>query len=102
MKAPASESGPGHDRWLDLGQWARHGSHGRQAPRERFRTRHEGGWRHSGHHNSMEVALKHPPSAAQQRFVIDDPSKVGEARRAAQTLASFGFTAEIAGKVAIA
>ena len=40
--------------------------------------------------------------SAQQRFVIDDSSKVGEARRAAQTIASFEFTAEIAGKVAIA
>ena len=40
--------------------------------------------------------------SAQQRFVIDDSSKVGEARRAAQTIASFEFTAEIAGKVALA
>jgi anti-sigma regulatory factor (Ser/Thr protein kinase) len=39
---------------------------------------------------------------AQQRYVIDDSSKVGEARRAAQALASFEFTAEIAGKVTIA
>lgn len=38
----------------------------------------------------------------QQRFVIDDGSKVGEARRSAQTLANFEFNAEIAGKVAIA
>ena len=50
----------------------------------------------------MEVALKYPPASAQQRFLIDDASKVGEARRAAQTLASFEFTAEVAGKVAIA
>ena len=49
----------------------------------------------------MEVAVKQPPAAAQQRFVIDDPSKVGEARRAAQALASFEFSAEVAGKVAI-
>ena len=28
---------------------------------------------------------------AQQRYVIDDCSKVGEARRAAQTLANFEF-----------
>jgi anti-sigma regulatory factor (Ser/Thr protein kinase) len=40
--------------------------------------------------------------AAQQRFVIDDASKVGEARRAAQALASIDFTPELAGKVAIA
>jgi len=39
---------------------------------------------------------------AQQRHVIDDSSKVGEARRAAQTLANFEFNAEIAGKVTIA
>jgi anti-sigma regulatory factor (Ser/Thr protein kinase) len=50
----------------------------------------------------MEVALKMRPPSAQQRFVIDDASKVGEARRAAQTLANFEFTAELAGKVAIA
>ena len=36
------------------------------------------------------------------RYVIDDSSKVGEARRAAQTLANFEFDAELAGKVAIA
>jgi anti-sigma regulatory factor (Ser/Thr protein kinase) len=41
------------------------------------------------------------PSPAQQRFVIDDGTQVGEARRAAQSLANFEFTAEIAGKVAI-
>ncbi|HET9474860.1 MAG TPA: SpoIIE family protein phosphatase [Steroidobacteraceae bacterium] len=39
---------------------------------------------------------------AQQRFVIDEGSKVGEARRAAHTLANFEFDAELAGKVAIA
>lgn len=50
----------------------------------------------------MEVAVKYPPSTAQQCFVIDDASKVGEARRAAQTLANFEFSAETAGKVAIA
>jgi len=38
----------------------------------------------------------------QLRYVIDDGSKVGEARRAAQTLASFEFDDDIAGKVAIA
>jgi anti-sigma regulatory factor (Ser/Thr protein kinase) len=50
----------------------------------------------------VEVAVKIRPSIAQQRFVIDDGSKVGEARRAAQTLATFEFTAEAAGKVSIA
>ena len=49
----------------------------------------------------MEVALKQPPSPSQRRFVIDDSTAVGEARRAAQTLANFEFTAEVAGKVAI-
>lgn len=49
----------------------------------------------------MEIALKMPPVTAQQRFLIDDASKVGEARRAAQSLASFEFSAEVAGKVAI-
>ena len=39
---------------------------------------------------------------AQQRHVIDDPSKVGEARRAAQTLANFELDTETAGRVAIA
>jgi len=50
----------------------------------------------------MEVALEFPLTSAQQRFVIDDPSKVGEARRAAQTLANAEFSGEVAGKVAIA
>lgn len=50
----------------------------------------------------MEVAVKARVTVAQQRHVIDDSSKVGEARRAAQTLANFEFDAEIAGKVAIA
>ena len=48
----------------------------------------------------MEVAVTARVRSAQQRYVIDDSSKVGEARRAAQTLASFEFSAEIAGKVA--
>jgi anti-sigma regulatory factor (Ser/Thr protein kinase) len=39
---------------------------------------------------------------AQQRYVIDDPSKVGEARRAAHTLANFELDAESANRVAIA
>jgi anti-sigma regulatory factor (Ser/Thr protein kinase) len=50
----------------------------------------------------MEVAVTTRVRTAQQRHVIDDSSKVGEARRAAQTLANFEFTAEIAGKVSIA
>ena len=50
----------------------------------------------------MEVALKMPEFRAQLAFVIDDSSKVGEARRAAHTLANFEFNAEVAGKVAIA
>lgn len=49
----------------------------------------------------MEVAVAISPAPVQQRFVIDDASKVGEARRAAQALANYEFTAEIAGKVAI-
>jgi len=50
----------------------------------------------------MEVALKMEPRNAQQRYVIDDPSKVGEARRAAHTLANFELDADSAGRVAIA
>ena len=42
------------------------------------------------------------PRSGQLRFVIDEGSKVGEARRAAQTLANFELTEELAGKVAIA
>src|SRR5688500_12448889 len=52
----------------------------------------------------MEIAIAVQISArnAQQRHVIDDPSKVGEARRAAQTLANFELDVETAGRVAIA
>lgn len=50
----------------------------------------------------MDVAVTSRVRGAQQRHVIDDSSKVGEARRAAQTLATFELTAEIAGKVSIA
>jgi len=50
----------------------------------------------------MEVAVKMTEFRAQQCYLIDDGSKVGEARRAAQTLANFEFDAELAGKVAIA
>lgn len=50
----------------------------------------------------MDLAVTTRVRSAQQRYVIDDSSKVGEARRAAQAMASFEFTAEIAGKVSIA
>jgi anti-sigma regulatory factor (Ser/Thr protein kinase) len=50
----------------------------------------------------MDLVVTTRERGAQQRHVIDDSSKVGEARRAAQTLANFEFNAEIAGKVTIA
>lgn len=50
----------------------------------------------------MEVAVRMPENRAQRSHVIDDSSKVGEARRAAHALANFEFDAELAGKVAIA
>jgi len=50
----------------------------------------------------MEVAVEISAPLAQQRHLIDDPSKVGEARRAAHTLANFELDAETAGKVSIA
>jgi len=50
----------------------------------------------------MEVAVKMEIRNAQLRYVIDDQSKVGEARRAAHTLANFELDAESAGRVAIA
>ena len=50
----------------------------------------------------MEAAVKIPPGNTQLRYVIDDGSKVGEARRAAQALASFELSADLAGRVAIA
>src|SRR4051812_8934980 len=50
----------------------------------------------------MDLAVKARIRTTQQRHLIDDASKVGEARRAAQTLANFELTAEIAAKVAIA
>ena len=46
--------------------------------------------------------MKTAPGNPQLRYVIDDGSKVGEARRAAQALASFELNADFAGKVAIA
>ncbi|HTU64398.1 MAG TPA: ATP-binding SpoIIE family protein phosphatase [Steroidobacteraceae bacterium] len=50
----------------------------------------------------MEVAVEFRTARAAQRFVIDEASKVGEARRAAQTLANFEFNADLASDVAIA
>jgi len=50
----------------------------------------------------MEVAVKMEIRNARQRYVIDDPSKVGEARRAAHALANLELDAESAGRVAIA
>jgi len=50
----------------------------------------------------MAAVVKIPGQSTQQRHVIDDESKVGEARRAAQTLANFELTADIADTVAIA
>lgn len=49
----------------------------------------------------MEAALKTRPTRSQHCYLIDDESKVGEARRAAQTLANFEFDAQTAGRVAI-
>ena len=50
----------------------------------------------------MDVAVRTSGGTQQLRFVIDDSSKVGEARRAAQTFADFELNTEVAGKVAIA
>lgn len=50
----------------------------------------------------MDAPLETRFRNAQQRHVIDDASKVGEARRAAHTLANYELTADFAGKVAIA
>jgi anti-sigma regulatory factor (Ser/Thr protein kinase) len=50
----------------------------------------------------VEAAVKSIPTAAQLRYVIDDESKIGEARRAAQVLANYEIDAETAGRVAIA
>jgi anti-sigma regulatory factor (Ser/Thr protein kinase) len=49
----------------------------------------------------MDAIVKTPRTGIQQRYVIDDTSKVGEARRAAQTMANYEFDVETAGKVAI-
>jgi anti-sigma regulatory factor (Ser/Thr protein kinase) len=50
----------------------------------------------------VDAVVIAPGRRVQQRHVIDDASKVGEARRAAQTLANFEINAEVAGTVAIA
>jgi anti-sigma regulatory factor (Ser/Thr protein kinase) len=50
----------------------------------------------------VDAIVKTGGANAQQRHVIDDDSKVGEARRAAQNLANFHFDQETAGRVAIA
>jgi anti-sigma regulatory factor (Ser/Thr protein kinase) len=50
----------------------------------------------------MEALARSGHFTAQNRHVIDDESKVGEARRAAQALANFELDAQTAGKVAIA
>ena len=50
----------------------------------------------------MEAAVKLRGYRSQLHYVIDDSSKVGEVRRAAQNLANFEFDAETAGRVAIA
>ena len=50
----------------------------------------------------MDAVVNNRAPAAQARFAIDDDSKVGEARRAAQALASFELDSQTAGKVAIA
>jgi anti-sigma regulatory factor (Ser/Thr protein kinase) len=50
----------------------------------------------------MEALAETRSYSAQLRYVIDDNSKVGEARRAAQAMANFEFDATTAGKVAIA
>ena len=49
----------------------------------------------------MDALFKNRGYGAQQRHIIDEGSKVGEARRAAQTLAGFDFDEQTAGRVAI-
>jgi len=50
----------------------------------------------------MEAAVRSRGHTSQLRYMIDDSSKVGEVRRTAQNQANFEFSAEIAGRVAIA
>src|SRR4051812_5641744 len=49
----------------------------------------------------MEANVKSREYSAQQRYLIDDDSNVGEARRAAQAMANIELDAEKAGRVAI-
>lgn len=49
----------------------------------------------------MEALAQPHEYAAQLRYLIDDDSKVGEARRAAQAIANFEFDEQTAGRVAI-
>lgn len=50
----------------------------------------------------MEALMKSRGFSAQLRFVVDEESKVGEVRRAAQAMANFEFDEQVAGRVAIA
>jgi anti-sigma regulatory factor (Ser/Thr protein kinase) len=50
----------------------------------------------------VEAAVKSRGYTVQLHYVIDDSSKVGEVRRAAQNQANFEFDAQTAGRVAIA
>lgn len=51
---------------------------------------------------TVDDMVKDNRRASPLRYVIDDGSKIGEARRAAQTLANYEFNEDVAGKVAIA
>ncbi len=50
----------------------------------------------------MESAVRNSQRGARMRYLIDDSSKVGEARRAAHTLADFELKPGLADKVALA
>ena len=50
---------------------------------------------------SMEALVKSRGYPAQLCYHVDDESKVGEARRAAQAMANYEFDAQVAGRVAI-
>ena len=50
----------------------------------------------------MEALVNTREYPAQRVYVIDEDSKVGEARRAAQALANFEFDSQTAGRVALA
>jgi anti-sigma regulatory factor (Ser/Thr protein kinase) len=51
--------------------------------------------------STMEAAAKTRGYTAQLRYLIEDDSNVGEARRAAQAMANFEYDAQTAGRVAI-